>query len=412
MLTKVLLLFSVFILLLCIVSVPLYGRINELFEFDKSFQEKNAEDCQVFKGIRGAEDSAIITSEIVIFSSDDRMTLWETENGLKNVKQGGLFVFFTKSDDTISILELKLNNFPSDIAFHPHGIYVLNENESRKLFVINHAYDKGGERVDVFDVHLLNKDEIQDDGNPISLEYKFTIGNEYFTEFSNGVSNDIVVLKDGEFYITQYLAFPDSINGRHSDNFVSNMISKFGNLISSILGLPLANLRHCTYDSNSNDMNRNVFCEIVASGTSYNGINKNKNSDTLFVSDPIEREIHTFNLSKDFKRGRIIKLPYSVDNIELNEKEDTLYLSAIWGFTAHLQRIKSRSTSQSNPSFNPGGAMQLYFDSKSGSYTFRELVMQDGKALSSIAVACPFKENYILLGSWEDDGVLMCPRPK
>lgn len=37
------------------------------------------------------------------------------------------------------------------MAFHPHGIYIRKDKtDNQWLYVINHAYDKGGERIDVF----------------------------------------------------------------------------------------------------------------------------------------------------------------------------------------------------------------------------------------------------------------------
>ena len=38
-------------------------------------------------------------------------------------------------------------NFPSLVAFHPLGLYYLKS--TNELFVINHAYNRGGERIEV-----------------------------------------------------------------------------------------------------------------------------------------------------------------------------------------------------------------------------------------------------------------------
>lgn len=46
--------------------------------------------------------------------------------------------------------QLKIENFPYDVAFHPHGIFLDRENQ--QLYVVNHAYAKGGERIDIFNV--------------------------------------------------------------------------------------------------------------------------------------------------------------------------------------------------------------------------------------------------------------------
>lgn len=50
------------------------------------------------------------------------------------------------------IAPLALEGFPDDIAFRPHGMY--NHPETAELFVVNHAYKMGGERIDVFKVRL------------------------------------------------------------------------------------------------------------------------------------------------------------------------------------------------------------------------------------------------------------------
>lgn len=55
---------------------------------------------------------------------------------------------FQRQDPLVSPLELE--GFPADTAFHPHGMHF--RRETGELFVINHAYAKGGERIDVFKV--------------------------------------------------------------------------------------------------------------------------------------------------------------------------------------------------------------------------------------------------------------------
>lgn len=48
---------------------------------------------------------------------------------------------------------LELEGFPEGIAFRPHGMHF--QRETGELFVINHAYSQGGERIDVFKVSLF-----------------------------------------------------------------------------------------------------------------------------------------------------------------------------------------------------------------------------------------------------------------
>jgi hypothetical protein len=49
----------------------------------------------------------------------------------------------------MAVTALEMKGFPPHLKFFPHGIYLL---EKRLLYIINHAYDKGGERVEVFQV--------------------------------------------------------------------------------------------------------------------------------------------------------------------------------------------------------------------------------------------------------------------
>jgi hypothetical protein len=50
---------------------------------------------------------------------------------------------------------LKIDNFPPRIAFHPLGIYYFHE--KKELFVINHAFDRGGERIEVVFFHSIDR---------------------------------------------------------------------------------------------------------------------------------------------------------------------------------------------------------------------------------------------------------------
>lgn len=47
------------------------------------------------------------------------------------------------------LIPLKIYGFPKELAFHPHGIYLYTKRSVRYLYVINHAYNNGGERVEV-----------------------------------------------------------------------------------------------------------------------------------------------------------------------------------------------------------------------------------------------------------------------
>ena len=393
----------VFISIVIVCIALLYWRMYSVLQLDKGFKELNAEGCTLLSGIIGAEDSAQISSDVIIFSSDDRMKLWESPGIAKDVPNGGLFVLYSNNNE-LRTSQLLLNDFPNHVKFHPHGIYLLKEDEKMMLYVVNHAYSDGGERVDVFEVRLESNNDI-----PVSVHYKYSVGNEFFSKYSNGILNDILVLREGSFFITQYLAFQDPQEGRKYGMGINGIL----NLLSVIFKLQWASIRYCTYNPLSDTIDKSVECTIVANGSSYNGINRNNQGNILFVSDPTEREIHTYKLEENTKLSLLkkIKLPHSVDNIELEESTNSHFLGSITGSVlTHIKRIHSRSFNSSDLLFNPGGAMQLFFNNTSYEYTVNELISQNGEQLSSIAIACPFQSSFIILGSWEDNGILICPK--
>jgi hypothetical protein len=91
---------------------------------------------------------------------------------------------------------LEIRSWPEEDKFHPHGIYW--HSKTNRLYVINHAYDAGGERVEVI-ITTQKKDTIK-------LKYERSFA---FQDKLMGSMNDLVVVGNGnEFYITQWLPFP------------------------------------------------------------------------------------------------------------------------------------------------------------------------------------------------------------
>ena len=141
---------AVLVLLVGCLAFPTYNRFQFLFEPGKVLKvSQNADECQLLEGIVGAEDSAIVSERIVIFGSDDRMTLREKKGGMEIVQNGSLVVVFAAENGETKVATLSLENFPTDVDFHPHGIHLLRNNNQMLLFVINHAYTAGGERVEL-----------------------------------------------------------------------------------------------------------------------------------------------------------------------------------------------------------------------------------------------------------------------
>ena len=79
-------------------------------------------------------------------------------------------------DKHLTIDKLPLIGYPEGVDFHPHGIYVHKPDNT--LYVVNHAYEKGGERIDVFDIITAETDDT-DNAVPNKLNYKYSITDEW-----------------------------------------------------------------------------------------------------------------------------------------------------------------------------------------------------------------------------------------
>lgn len=73
--------------------------------------------------------------------------------------------------------------------------------------MINHAYAKGGERIEVFDVVVDRY------GRVYRLDHKYSITSAWLNENMMGVTNGITVVGENKFYITRYMAKHDVHGG-------------------------------------------------------------------------------------------------------------------------------------------------------------------------------------------------------
>lgn len=70
--------------------------------------------------------------------------------------------------------------------------------EDSTVYVINHAYAQGGERIEVFDILSDHN------GHIYSLDYKYSITGDFFNENAMGVLNNLVVVDTNKLYVTRY----------------------------------------------------------------------------------------------------------------------------------------------------------------------------------------------------------------
>ena len=378
-------------------------HVLQTFDLFKDVPPYNDRNCEFIDGIVGAEDATLITENIMILSSDDRFTLWEKNFGPTNTPNGGLYALYKENGEN-RLISLELTNFPSVDAFHPHGIYYFEDKSL--LFVVNHAYGKGGERIDVFSVNVGNSPQ-----SPVTVTFLYYIGKDFFSLNSMGSLNDLAVISEGEFYVTQYRYFTDALDGRNNKSLKS-LLKELGNLVVALFNIPLSKVYFCKYSLPDSSMTSvSVECNAVAASSMYNGISHRPADGKVLLASTINNQLHVFNRNLSSKTGEIVlqsKIPsiYSIDNIEYDAKHDEFILSSIGAFHYHVARVHSLHGGVER--YSPGGGQAIQFSgSNSLGYTLRPLAITDGTVLSGVSVAARLQDS-VVLGSWEDNGILVC----
>ena len=144
--------FNIYILPVLIATMAfLIYNSNDLLEFFKKLENFNNKNCKVVRGGEGLEDFAQYDERHLIGISNDNLKLWELEQfGITKTENGKIFVFDILTE-TLKFHSIK--GFPEEIAFHPHGIFLYKQTF---LYVINHAYKNGGERIEVIKIQKDN----------------------------------------------------------------------------------------------------------------------------------------------------------------------------------------------------------------------------------------------------------------
>ena len=124
----------------------LISRVLIEADYFKQIHPFNQDKCRTIDIPMAAEDLEIYLGKYLIGGQDDSITLYVL-SGIEAAKSGGL-IAWRLNDLENSRHSVRLENFPEGVRFQAHGLYL--EKESHTLFVLNHAYKYGGERVEVF----------------------------------------------------------------------------------------------------------------------------------------------------------------------------------------------------------------------------------------------------------------------
>lgn len=259
----------------------------------------------------------------LIFSAADRRAGGSEQDGI-------YFVDLNNSD----ALPQKIPHNYSGQLF-PHGIFVLEEDSTTYVFVVNHQQTR-----DYIEKFIYN-------GNSLELVSRYT------DELIQG-ANDVAALNANLFFVTRDHGFTKGWKRTLEDYLI----------------LPLAKVIKC---------NQGVF-SIAVDGLQYaNGINYSSDKSTLYVAETTGRNLRIYNINEnyDLKLEKKIRVKTGVDNIDV-DPEGKLWIGChpkLLAFVAHAKNKKNLSPSQ------------ILMVDPEQNYAIEEIVMDDGSAFSGCSTA-------------------------
>lgn len=328
----------------------------------------NDSECELFETPLGPEDF-VLYEDFIISGVDDRVALFMKPNATLTAPDGQLIAIDTH---TGKYTPLQLTNFPSkEFAFHPHGLYNIKET----LYVLNHAWHRGGERIEKF---IISKSS-----SSLNITWKESI---LIPDTYLGMLNDIAFYSDNEFFATTWTPLPDSPTGPHTDMVTS--LYKLG----SWLFTNSTYLLHCKVTNGTAD------CSQFDSGKMMNGVTiVNKR---LFAVDTVAKKLKVYLMgrSRVFKKEREVDLPIHPDNILYYHEEQSLYIG---GYDRQIDMILSGLNLEEKPQV-PGALIKVI----PSEFEIETVVSTD--KYSGISVGQKIHDRFFL-GSWAEKGVFVCP---
>eukprot|EP00903_Cladosiphon_okamuranus_P013564 g12635.t1 len=139
---------------LAFIGLAIAKLLTVYWEMEKRLPQSpfGSEGCTRYRDMMSPEDIVPVFEGVFVSSSDERRQAMMRSIGAEASPWGDLFAIWnvdTPGQDPKTAL-LELEGFPEGTAFHPHGMHY--RQETGELFVVNHAFSQGGERIDVFTV--------------------------------------------------------------------------------------------------------------------------------------------------------------------------------------------------------------------------------------------------------------------
>lgn len=311
---------------------------------------------------KGEPKDMVVYGEFILSAVDSRKELFFEPNGVFSAPQGEIVaidIIYRKSTP------VEIRYFPQGIGFHPHGMYVKDSH----LYVVNHAFSKGGERIEKFYINTRWG---------VSLDYVASIS---MPSELGGTISDILVIDDHKFVATQWVASGTSFPIKEYANSYYRIYKLLFGSYAAIL--------EC------NVQNSQAKCKELDYGQMLSGIVKV--GDKIFVADILAKELLVYNTGFNLFSKEVYSLSFHPDHLTYSEAESAVYIA---GYLSNLH-ILGRFAEQI--SIAPGRIARFNLKTE-----MLEIVLSSS-SFSCISSVVPFRDWYIL-GSWDEKSAYLCPR--
>lgn len=354
-----------------VLSIAFYiSSTIDFLDFSKVVVLHHNENCEKVSIEMPSEDLAQF-GNFLIGAMADSPSLYYKHLSASQAPAGSLIGI---NPSTHEVFKIKTHDFPSKYQMNPHGITLVN---NKTLYVLSHSYHKGGEIVFLFDI--TEKD------STIEATYKSSIK----ISDDHGNYNGIAVVDPTHFYITQWIPFPDTAEGR-DNSFFTSLYRTFLFSYTKTNGVKL-----CTVTG------ENAICDFKARGYIPNGIVFN-GEKLLFFADSAGKSVEVYEIAEDFNLNKKQSIPIGHITDNLYFHDGVAYVTGITRLIDYI--LFSESVKNNEPwHFVPGGTSKITYEN--GKWVSREVFMQD---LISLPSSTFFIGDQSITSSIIDNSIVFC----
>jgi DNA-binding beta-propeller fold protein YncE len=279
------------------------------------------------------------------------------KNSGNNQRKGGIYSYDLATGEVVKFI---INDLPHGLQLFPHGLFLLSGSPST-LYIINHDQNNNQENHAVILFEMTGNE----------LKYKTAIkARRYLTS-----PNDLTVLPDGSFYVTNTGSFK-----------ILSLLFRFVNRSSFV---------------SYYDIHQSAFRKVYHRIGVANGIANV--DDRVYVANSMGKSLHvlTRNANGSLERNRRIKVAKHPDNISINEKTNKLIIAS------HDSTIKLNASQKDRKHLSPFRVSTVNLKDDSVS----ELLSHNGSQIGGVSTALIHNDelylsqifyDYILKVKWQN----------